>query len=324
MPSWAIAAGLTALIAFVYWRVGGFGFAALDDSAYVQQNPQVQAGLTAASVWWAWTSGYASNWHPLTWMSHQLDVTLFGMDPGWHHVTNAVLHAASTILLFFVLKRMTREIWPSAFVAALFGVHPLHVESVAWIAERKDVLSGLFWMLTLWAYVNYVDAPASRGRSRSVLVLIYAAGLAAKPMLVTLPFVLLLLDWWPLGRVIGAPAALARTATTWRALILEKVPLFALAAASSVVTVVAQHASGAMRGTEVLAFNLRLGNAIESLVLYLRSAVWPVGLSTFYTLPAGVSGLAVTSAALVVLAFSAFAVSLPDDGLSSPRAGSGI
>ena len=203
-----IALGLAVLVALVYWPVRHFDFTALDDGDYVQNNPHVRAGLAWSSIAWAWTTVFASNWHPLTWMSHMLDVDMFGLDAGGHHVTSVILHAINAVLLFAVLRRMTGSMWRSGLVAALFAAHPLHVESVAWIAERKDVLSGCFWMLTLWAYASYVERPSTK---RYVLVAgALALGLAAKPMLVTLPFVLLLLDWWPLGR---APGSASRT---WR------------------------------------------------------------------------------------------------------------
>src|SRR3954463_4188106 len=186
---------LVVLNLFVYWGVQRFDFVNWDDSTYLTENANVQAGLSASNVWWALTTSHSPYWHPLTWLSHMLDVTLYGMDPGPHHVTNVIIHIASTLLLFLLLRRMTRDTGPSAFVAAMFAVHPLHVESVAWLAERKDVLSTLFGMLTLLAYVRYVRRP---GWVRYVpVVLAFPFSLLAKPMLVTLPCVLLLLDFWP-------------------------------------------------------------------------------------------------------------------------------
>src|SRR5437867_7197253 len=189
----------------VFWRVAGFDFTAFDDQVYVKENPRVLGGLTPGGVLWAFTTMHAANWHPLTWLSLMLDATIGGVRPTVYHITNLLLHLANTLLLFTLLRKMTGLVWRSGFVAALFAVHPLHVESVAWVAERKDVLSTLFWMLTLWSYVSYVRQPRPR---RYVLVLVlFALGLLAKPMLVTLPFVLLLLDYWPLGRVTLAGAA---------------------------------------------------------------------------------------------------------------------
>ncbi len=193
----------------VYWQVRDHSFVNFDDLLYVKENPSVRAGLTLENVRWAFTTPYATNWHPLTWLSHMLDVEFYGMNPGPHHLTNLLFHIANTLLLFFILKRMTGQtitlhpspialLWPSAFVAALFALHPLHVESVAWVSERKDVLSTFFWMLTLWAYARYAEAP--KWDTYLLTILFFALGLMAKPMLVTLPFVLLLLDYWPLNR----------------------------------------------------------------------------------------------------------------------------
>ena len=183
----------------VFWPVRNYEFVNFDDDVYVTKNPHVQAGLTREGFIWAFTSTYAGNWHPLTWLSHMLDCQIYGLDAAGHHLTSLLFHIVNTLLLFAVFKRMTGALWQSAFVAALFALHPLRVESVAWVAERKDVLSTFFWLLTMWAYVGYVKY---RGFSRYLLVLIFfALGLMAKPMLVTLPFVLLLLDYWPFGRL---------------------------------------------------------------------------------------------------------------------------
>jgi hypothetical protein len=228
---------LVAINVIVYAPVRHHDFVGLDDTAYVTENRQVTGGLTWPAVAWAFTTGRVANWHPLTWLSHMLDVQLFGVNAGPHHVTSLVLHVLNTLLLFVVLRRMTGHVGRSAFVAALFAVHPLHVESVAWIAERKDVLSTLFWMLTLWAYVEYVRKP--RWHRYALVLVFFALGLMAKPMLVTLPFVLLLLDVWPLGRLqIGRRDGEGggRKAAAWVPVVREKLPLIALAAASSVVT----------------------------------------------------------------------------------------
>jgi protein O-mannosyl-transferase len=258
----------------IYAPVWHYDFVLLDDTAYVTQNAQVQGGLTPQGVSWAFTTGEQGNWHPLTWLSHMLDVQVYGLKPGGHHLTNLLLHIANTLLLFGLLRRMTGALGRSAFVAGLFAVHPLHVESVAWVAERKDVLSTLFFMLTLIAYVAYVRQPR---RGRYVLVLLlFGLGLMAKPMLVTIPFVLLLLDYWPLGRVsLGAPSVVPR-------LIREKVPLFALAIASSIVTFVAQRQVGAVTDLGTFPLSLRLANALVSYVAYAGKMLWPVQLAAFY------------------------------------------
>ena len=302
-----IVLGLVILIALVYWPVRHFDFTALDDGEYVQNNAYVRAGLAWSSIAWAWTTAFASNWHPLTWMSHMLDVELFGLDAGGHHVTSVLLHAINTALLFLSLRRMTGAPWRSGVVAALFGLHPLHVESVAWIAERKDVLSATFWMLTMWAYAAYVERPS--GRRYLAVMAAFSLGLAAKPMLVTLPFVLLLLDWWPLRRVAGSTAPRGR-GVPWRRLAREKVPLFAIAAASSVVTIVAQRQGGALRAIDIYPLGLRIENAVASCMVYTRQMAWPVGLAAFYPFPNDVpAGVAVASVALLV-ALSVAAVAL--------------
>src|SRR5262249_41527496 len=197
-PLW-IVAGLIGLILFIYAPVRGYDFVSWDDPLYIRDNLQVAGGLTWHGAVWAFTSGHAANWHPITWLSHMLDVELYGVTAGPHHITNVLLHIANTILLFGVLRKMTGETGPSAFVAAVFAVHPMHVESVAWVSERKDVLSTFFGLLMLWAYTAYVEKPQIK---RYVLVMVaFGLGLMAKPMLVTLPFALLLLDVWPLRRV---------------------------------------------------------------------------------------------------------------------------
>ncbi|MGO9689962.1 MAG: glycosyltransferase family 39 protein, partial [Syntrophobacteraceae bacterium] len=187
---------LTLITLTAFWQVNRCDFINCDDDVYVTDNIHIQDGVTMEAIRWAFTTGCAANWHPLTWMSHMLDVQLFGLNPQWHHLTNLLFHVANTLLLFFIFHRMTKSPWKSAFVAALFAVHPLHVESVAWVAERKDVLSTFFWMLTMGAYIHYVEHP--RLKNYLAVLIFFALGLMAKPMLVTLPFVLLLLDYWPL------------------------------------------------------------------------------------------------------------------------------
>jgi hypothetical protein len=264
-----------------YWPVLGADFVNYDDPKYVTENQNVLGGLTLDGVKWAFSmDGYASNWHPLTWLSHMLDCELFGRNAGLHHLTNLIIHTTSAVLLLLVLASMTGSIWPSAFVAAAFALHPLHVESVAWVAERKDVLSGLFWMLTMACYLRYTRT-AGRG-SYSLALVVFGFGLMAKPMLVTLPFVLLLLDYWPLKRLESTPAV-SRLRTV-RFLVAEKIPFFVLSAASCVITYIVQQSGGAVRTIESLPFGARLSNTMASYVAYILKAVWPVGLAVLYPL----------------------------------------
>jgi len=283
------ALALTALVMVVFWPVGGHDFIVVyDDNVYVTANPHVQAGLSWEGVRWAFTTSHVSNWHPLTWLSHMLDVELFGMDAGSHHQTSLLFHLLNTVVLFLVLHGMTGFLWRSAAVAALFGIHPLHVESVAWVAERKDVLSTFFWMLTMAAYWRYVRRP---GAARYLAVaMIFMLGLMAKPMLVTLPFVLLLLDFWPLGRwaARASPAGRASGHTPpppWRGLLGEKIPLFLMAAVSSVVTYFAQLEGGAMKSLTSFPLDVRLSNASLSCARYMGKVLWPVKLSVYYPHP---------------------------------------
>ncbi len=249
-------------------------FVSYDDAMYVTENPRVNEGVSLASLRWAFTTTHASNWHPLTWLSHMLDCELFGLNPLWHHLVNLLFHTANTLLLFWVLARLTGAVWASAFVAAAFALHPLHVESVAWAAERKDVLSALFWMLTIVAYIRYTER-ASIWRF-SLVFLVFGVGLTAKPMLVTLPFVLLLLDYWPLRRF---------QKSTVRRLICEKIPLFILTMVSSIVTYVAQETTGATEMVENLALTTRINNAFVCYVGYITKMIYPSGLAVLYPHP---------------------------------------
>lgn len=263
---------MLAAILAVYSQVRSHDFINYDDPVYVTNNTHVRDGLTANGVIWAFTSFEYSNWFPLTWLSHMLDCEMFGLDSGLHHLTNVVLHALTALALFALLRRMTIRIpaarWPSAFVAFAFGLHPLHVESVAWIAERKDVLSALFWILTMWAYAWYSEAPSS-GKYMAVVGLFFC-GLMSKPMVVTLPFLMLLLDYWPLRRNLD------------RRLILEKIPLFALSAVASAIAYVAQKRSGAVAAFGQIALPLRLENALVTYVVYIAKFIWPTNLAVFY------------------------------------------
>ncbi len=272
---------LAGAITFVYWPVRHFQFTNWDDPNFVTANAHVQRGLTLEGLKWAFTTQQTDYWHPLTWLSHMLDCQLFGLNAGAHHLVNVVLHILNTLLLFSVLRRMTQAPWRSGFVAALFALHPLHVGSVAWVAERKDLLSATFWMLTMGAYVLYCEQP-TRKRYWSALGL-YVLGLMAKPMLVTLPFVLLLLDYWPLGRTRWADAvAGSKPKASLKQLLLEKIPFLAVALASSVVTVLGHRNAGAVRSLERTPLNARVANTVVSYVRYIERTCWPRGLSVFY------------------------------------------
>ncbi len=262
-----------------------------DDQEYVFENPKINTGLTSTGVLWAFTHSHAENWHPLTSISHMLDCQLFGLQAGWHHFTNVLLHTIAVILLFLVFREMTGALWRSAFVAALFAIHPLRVESVAWIAERKDVLSGVLFMLTLGAYVRYVREPSSI--RYLIVAVLFGLGLMTKSMLVTLPFVLLVLDYWPLGRFahvsLAEPKSKNGFARWWghrsipTRLILEKIPLIALSAASSIITLFAQ--KRAAISVESLPLVWRMNNAFVSYVAYIWQMVCPIRLALVYPHP---------------------------------------
>ena len=305
----------------VYWPVAKQGFINFDDPDYVSSNPRVQAGLTMESIRWAFTSSFSSNWHPLTWLSHMLDCQLYGLRPAGHHITNLLFHIADSLLLFGLLRCLTGALWRSAFAAALFALHPLHVESVAWVSERKDVLSAFFFMLTVWAYARYagVQSPKSKVQSRGeevqgpksnvqsqgtrntqhasrftfhvfgyylLSLLLFSLGLMSKPMLVTLPFVLLLLDYWPLSRLqlssLNLPVSATARPSTLLRLVVEKIPFFVLAALSCVVTFLVQQASGAMPALAKSPLDLRLANALVAYARYLGKTFWPSKLAVFY------------------------------------------
>lgn len=280
---------LAVLSVLVYSSVGAFGFVNWDDPADVYENPMVIGGLSMAAVWWALTSTSEPYWQPVTWLSHLAVVSAFGMDAGMHHVVNAAIHAVNGVLVFVVLRKLTGKQWPSAFVAAMFVVHPLHVESVAWVTERKDLLSGLFWLLALWSYARYAAKP---GAARYIEVAVwFVLGVMSKPMVVTLPAVLILLDFWPLRR-------------GWR--VKEKLPLFAISAAASVLTFVVQSQIGAVAGIGALGAWPRIANAVVSYVRYLAKVVVPTGLTPFYPMQTW-SIAVVLGAAAVLVAITAIA-----------------
>jgi tetratricopeptide (TPR) repeat protein len=272
-------------------------FVHLDDHIYVLDNPQVRRGLAPESIRWALTATTATNWHPLTWLSHMLDVTLFGVSPGAHHLVNLLFHTANALLLFLLLCRSTGATWRSGLVAALFALHPLHVESVAWISERKDVLSGLFWWLTMLSYLSYANRP-TLPRYLPVLLL-FALGLLAKPMLVTLPFVLLLFDLWPLERW-------GRDRARLRYLLLEKVPLLLLATVSCIVTLHVQQ--DALASPEGSSLTLRITNAVTSYAVYLGKTLWPAHLAAFYPHPVSIPVWQWLGASVLLVALSLLAL----------------
>lgn len=268
----ALVAAILALVCgIIYWQTSGFEFINYDDGAYLTENPQVRGGLTAAGIAWAFRSVDYYYWHPLTWLSHMLDVSLFGMNAGRHHAVNMVFHMANAALLFFALNLLTGAVWRSAFAAALFAWHPLRVESVAWVAERKDLTSGFFWILTMLLYALYV-----RRRSRARYAAVIAAALCAmmsKPTTVTLPFALLLLDYWPLNRL---------SREGFRPLVREKLPLFAMTALVSVLTYLGQSRIGATVSLDALPFWFRIWNTTVAHVRYLANFFWPVDLGIVY------------------------------------------
>ena len=295
---------LIAATLVVYWQITNHEFINYDDGLYVTENSHVQAGLTSESIKWAFTTYHASNWHPLTWLSHMLDIELYGLNPMGHHWTNLQFHIANTLLLFFILQQMTGAIWKSAFVAAIFALHPLHVESVAWVAERKDVLSTFFGMLTISAYIMYVK---KRNLLRYFLVFIFLSlGLMAKPMLVTLPFVLLLLDFWPLKRL---KYYSHHQSSKLFFLIYEKIPLFIPVAISSVLTILAQKNAEALCTFEALSITTRIANAFVSYTGYIIKTIWPRNLAVFYPHQFGELSLwYVFLAALAIAVISFFSI----------------
>jgi len=324
----------------VYWPVTGHEFVNYDDTDYVTANPYVQAGLSAKGLAWVWHSDVARNWHPVTMLSHILDCQLYGMRPAGHHLTSLLFHIANTLLLFLLLRKMTGALWRSGVVAALFALHPLHVESVAWVAERKDVLSTFFFMLTLWAYVRYAEKaeggrknaecrmqnPTIRSTQHAVgptpssilhppssfyyllSLLLFALGLMSKPMLVTVPFVLLLLDFWPLRRL-SFPTLQPSTTPSLR-LLLEKVPFLLLSAASCVVTFQVQQSGGAVLDVNNLPIGARVANALMSYVRYLGKMLWPEHLAALYLRKVPWPAWEVGLAAMALLAASVAVIRL--------------
>jgi protein O-mannosyl-transferase len=312
-PDLLILLGLGVVTFAIYAQVIRHQFITLDDPTYIQENPMVNRGVTLAGLAWAFTTFYAANWHPLTWISHMIDCQLFGTNAGRHLLVNALIHVANTLLVFWFLLRATHARLPSALIAALFALHPLHVESVAWASERKDTLSTLFGLLSLIAYVRYVETRSRKWYAGSAVAL--ALGLLAKPMLVTWPFVMLLLDYWPLRRLadpmtkqLPRGASHREAATGIGSLALEKLPLFALVAASAIMTLIAQSREGAVRTLAHDPIALRLSNALVSYAKYLLLTFWPNDLAIYYPF-AGIPAWQIIGAAFLLIGTTAFCLS---------------
>ena len=297
-----------------YWQIRNHGFVSFDDGMYVYNNLKVKVGLTYKSITWAFSFTDIAYWHPLTWLSHMLDCQLYGLNPGMHHTTNLILHILNSLLLFLVFKQMTGALWRSAFVAALFALHPINVESVAWVAERKNVLSTFFWMLTMLAYVYY---SRRQGVWRYLLTLfMFLLGLMCKPILVTLPFVLLLLDYWPLGRlqfgqekivsnsVKDAPEKIGFHGSSAFLLVLEKVPFFILSAVSVYLSVLSAKQHGIIASTDLTPITLRIANALVSYLVYIGKLIWPQNLAVFYPYPRQIPIALSAGAGLTLLSIS--------------------
>jgi tetratricopeptide (TPR) repeat protein len=293
-PCWFVSLSLAAAVLVVFSGAMRCGFVDYDDPIYVTSNAEVQHGLTRAGAAWAFQTSDASNWHPLTWLSHMADVQFYGMNPAGHHLTSVLFHAANAALLFIILNAMTGAFWRSAIVAALFALHPLRVESVAWISERKDVLSTFFWLLAVWGYFKFC---VSHWKAWYVAALVlFACGLMSKPMVVTLPFILLLLDFWPLKRRLQ----------WW--LVAEKIPFFVLAIISSVVTFIAQRRGGAVSSLSGFPLSARIANAVVSYVRYLAKMFWPVRFSVLYPHPGHWPLWQIIGATLLLALITAFVI----------------
>lgn len=297
----------------VYWQVGNHEFLNYDDGPYITENPHTSTGLTGSNVFWAFTSTHSSNWHPITWLSHMADAQMYGMNPRGHHLTNVIIHTVTAVLLLLLLFRLTGSLWQSSFVAAMFALHPLHVESVAWAAERKDILCAFFWFLTLLFYAEYVK---KRKPTQYLLSLLsFVLGLMSKPMLVTLPIVMLLLDFWPFDRypLVGQKALRHRQfGLMFRLtpLVKEKIPFFACSLLSAAVTIYAQHEGGAMRSLIATPFRIRVENAISAYVKYITKTLWPQDLAVFYPYPSSVPLWQVICSLLVLVFISATTISV--------------
>jgi len=313
-----ICVGLVLVTAGLYWPVTGHDFVNIDDPRFVTENAQVQAGLTWPGVVWAFQSVYTEAWQPLTWFSHILDCQIYGLNPGGHHLTSLLWHLANTVLLFLWLNGLTKSTWRSAFVAAFFAWHPLHVESVAWVCERKDVLSAFFWLATLLAYTRYVGKPGAA--AYALVLVLFALGLMSKPMMVTLPCVLLLLDFWPFNRWhvnFGAtphgrptladfhnPSVIRKTVF----LVAEKIPFFLLVLGMTAITLFAQKAGDSLSSLASLPLKVRVANALVSYLDYLTTTFWPTGLAYFYPYSFNLPLAPVVGGALILLVLTACAL----------------
>jgi protein O-mannosyl-transferase len=283
-----VCVAMTIAVVIVYWQVFNNGFIDFDDPLYVTGNTSIQSGLTWQSIKWAFTTNNAYNWHPLTWLSHTIDCSIFGLDPAGHHFTSLLLHIANTILLFFVLMLSTGNFWPAVFAASLFALHPLHVESVAWASERKDVLSTFFWLLTMLFYIRYARKP--RLKAYLPVMFVFALGLMAKQMLVTLPIVLLLLDYWPLQRF---PVNINKqkrrnnqlTVSSFGRCFAEKIPLLFLSLAASIIVYQIQDKVALVKSSSAIPFVYRLGNAIVTYAEYIIKMFYPPHLGVLYPHP---------------------------------------
>lgn len=270
-------------ILFIYYQTKNFDFVLLDDDVYITHNPHVVRGLNSENVKWAFSNSHGGFWIPITWLTYMVDSQLHGLNAGYYHVTNLILHMLNSLLLFFVFRQMTGDIWRSGFIAALFAVHPVHVESVAWVSERKDLLFAFFWLLTMWRYHSYVKQPSPW--RYACVVLFFVAGLMSKPMIVTLPFVLLLLDYWPLNRFQfkkNQRSGLEQPKVSAVKLVLEKAPLILLSIGASVMTFIQQQAHGAVSSIESSLINQRISNVLVSYVKYLFKMLWPQDLTAVY------------------------------------------
>jgi len=314
-PEWIISLFLVLSIVAVYHPVVSFEFVNFDDNLYVTDNNHVQDGLSLKSIIWAFKTTRASNWHPLSWISHMLDCQLYGLNPGMHHASSLIIHTINCLLLFWVLTRITGAVWQSAIVAALFGLHPINVDSVVWIAERKNILSALFCMLTMLTYSYYVKNP--RFGTYMLTLLLFALGLMAKPIIVSLPLALLLLDYWPLKRLQSKEAeedgnaktdALAKSSRSLSLLILEKVPFILLASMSIAISFLIVQQDSILVTTEMRSMLLRLANAAVTYLTYIGKIVWPVNLTIFYPYPEMIPVWKTTMACLLLISASVYSI----------------
>jgi tetratricopeptide (TPR) repeat protein len=310
---WPIYLVLLAVTIAIFRPVNHYEFVNYDDVSYVMENPHIQQGLTPATLAWCFRAVVAGNWHPITCLSLLIDHQLFGNNAGGYHLVNLLFHVANTLMLLYVLRQMTGEFWPSAMTAAFFAWHPLHVESVAWVSERKDVLSTFFGLLTIGAYWRYVEKSKVQSPKSKVwyglALVFFALGLMSKPMLVTLPVILLLLDFWPLRRISGLATLFSKRSTAGP-LVLEKVPFILLSIASGVATVFTQHEAGAMgEPAQQFSFSARATNALAACVLYLGKTVWPSRLSVFYPRPPVWPAWQIAGSTVLLLAITFMAIS---------------